>query len=50
VGFAKGNLNSARTALVLTATASLPLKVVGGDRRLGKINLIAGKHLFAVNS
>ena len=50
VGFAKGNLNETRTALVLTATANLSLKVIGHDRKLGKINLIAGKHLFAVNS
>jgi len=50
VGFAKGNLNSDGTAVVLTAAANLPLKVVGRDCALGKINLMAGKHLFAVNS
>lgn len=50
VGFAKGNLNADRTALVLTATANIALKVIGSDRKLGKIMLAAGKHVFAVNS
>ena len=50
IGFAKGNLNATGTAIVLTATANLPLKLIGHDRKLNKINLIAGKHLFAVNS
>lgn len=49
IGFAKGNLNDTRTGLVLTATASLSLKVMGHDHDLGKINLIPGKHVFAVN-
>ena len=50
IGFNKGNLNATGTAIVLTATANLPLKLIGHDRKLNKINLIAGKHLFAVNS
>lgn len=50
IGFAKGNLNSGGTALVLSATASLPLKVMGRDLGFGKINLIAKKHLFAVDA
>ncbi len=50
VGFAKGNLNAGRDGLVLTATANLPLKVAGRDLGAGKINLMIGKHLFAVNS
>lgn len=50
VGFAKGSLSADGTALVLSATAALPLRVIGHDRILGKLNLMAGKHLFAVNS
>ena len=50
VGFAKGNLSADRASIVLTATAELPLKVIGRDESLDKINLIAGKHVFAVNS
>ena len=50
IGFAKGGLGAGRDALVLTAAANLPLKVVGYDRGLGKINLIAKKHLFAVDA
>ncbi len=50
VGFAKGNLDSARSKLVLTATANLPLKVAGRDASLKRINLIAKKHVFAVDA
>ncbi len=50
IGFAKGNLDSGRAALVLSATANLPVKVVGHDIGFGKINLIAGKHVFAVTN
>lgn len=50
IGFAKGNLDSAKTGLVLTATASLPLRVAGHDRDFNKINLIAKKHVFAVDA
>lgn len=50
IGFAKGNLSEDGTGLVLSATATLPLKLIGHDRALNKINLIAGKHVFAVNS
>ena len=49
VGFAKGNLNSARDGIVLTAAANLPLRVIGADTGFGKINVMIGKHVFAVN-
>lgn len=49
VGFAGGNLSTDGCALVLTANAELPLRVVGHDRAFGKINLMVKKHLFAVN-
>lgn len=44
VGFAKGNLNAAGHALVLTATAALALKVVG--RKGDDIMLMAKKHVL----
>lgn len=50
VGFAKGNLNSDRTGLVLSASASLPLRVIGADVGMGKINLMIKKHVFAVDA
>ncbi len=50
VGFAKGNLNASGTGLVLSATANLPLRIVGRDIGFGKINLAAKKHVFAVNA
>ena len=49
VGFAKGNLNSAKDGIVLSASASLPLRVIGRDESFGKINVMIGKHVFAVN-
>ena len=49
VGFAKGNLNSARDGVVLSAAANLPLRVIGADTGFGKINVMIGKHVFAVN-
>jgi len=49
IGFAKGSLSADGCALTLDACANLPLKVVGHDRAFGKINLIACKHVFAVN-
>ena len=49
VGFSKGNLNSAGSGLVLSAAASLPLRVIGRDESFGKINVMIGKHVFAVN-
>lgn len=48
-GFAKGNLNTARDGIVLSATANLPLRVIGADAAFGKINVMIAKHLFAVN-
>ena len=50
VGFAKGNLNSAKDGLVLTASASLPIRVVGMDIGLDKINVMIKKHAFAVDA
>lgn len=49
VGFAKGNLNSTRDGVVLSAAANLPLRVIGADTGFGKINVMIGKHVFAVN-
>lgn len=48
IGFKKGNLDTNREKLVLTATASLSLKVVGRDDALGKINMMA--HLHALGA
>ena len=50
IGFAKGNLSADGASLVLTKTAELPVMVMGRDLGLGKINLIAKKHLFAANA
>ena len=50
VGFAKGNLNSARSGLVLTASASLPIRVIGADAGFDKINVMIKKHAFAVDA
>ena len=46
-GFAKGTLGNERASLALDRKASLPVMVMGRDLGLGKINLIARKHLFA---
>lgn len=46
LGFGKGNLNEEGTALVLTATAELSLKVALNSRD-GDIGLIASKHFLA---
>ena len=48
IGFKKGNLDTNREKLVLTATASIPLKVVGHDRDQGRINMMA--HLHALGA
>ncbi len=48
VGFAKGNLNDNRDGIVLTASAALPLRVIGADVALDRINLMVKKHAFAV--
>ena len=50
VGFAKGNLNAAKDGLVLSASASLPLRVVGADVGAGKVHLMIKKHAFAVDA
>ncbi|MBO4914668.1 MAG: hypothetical protein J5449_05615 [Oscillospiraceae bacterium] len=50
VGFAKGNLNTARDGVVLSASANLPLRVIGFDLAFDKINLMAKKHVFAVDA
>lgn len=49
-GFAKGNLNTARDGIVLTASASLPLRVIGCDIELNKINVMVKKHAFGVDA
>ena len=46
IGFAKGNLDTNIQALVLGATAALPLKVVQNDRN-GYIGLMASLHTLA---
>lgn len=46
IGFQKGNLNDDKTALALTATAALALKVVI-NRRDGGIGLMAASHALA---
>lgn len=48
VGFKKGNLDTYRQKLILTATASLSLKVVGRDDKLGRVNMMA--HLHALGT
>lgn len=50
VGFAKGNLNADRDGIVLSASASLPLRVIGSDVGAGKINVMVKKHAFAVDA
>ena len=50
IGFAKGNLGAGGASLALTGAAELPVKVIGHDLGLGKINLIAKKHLFAAKA
>lgn len=45
-GFAKGNLSADKCALVLTATATLALKVVQNNRE-GYLGLMADKHFLA---
>lgn len=47
VGFAKGNLDASRAGIVLTATASLPLRVTGADTALDCVNVMIRKHAFA---
>ncbi len=49
-GFAKGNLGSGRSDIVLSASASISLRVVGHDVGAGKINVMVKKHLFAVDA
>lgn len=50
VGFAKGNLDSGRSGLVLSASASLPVRVIGCDLGFDKINVMIKKHAFAVDA
>lgn len=48
IGFKKGNLSSDRDALVLTATANLPMKVVGRLEENGEILMMANAHELGV--
>ena len=50
IGFAKGSLGASGASLTLTGAADLPVMVMGRDLGLGKINLIAKKHLFAAKA
>lgn len=49
-GFAKGNLNAARNGIVLTASASLSVRVIGADIGRDRINVMIGKHAFAADA
>lgn len=44
IGFSKGNLSSDGTKIVVTATAELPLSVIGRDDTTNEIWLVAKKH------
>ena len=49
IGFRKGNLDSTtRDKLVLTATANMPIKVVGMDIERGLVNMMALLHTLGV--
>lgn len=48
VGFAKGNLDSNKQKLVLTATANLPIKVIGRNEDLNEIFVMANAHALGV--
>ena len=50
VGFAKGNLDSGRTGLVLSASASISVRVIGRDVGRDKINVQIKKHVFGVDA
>ena len=50
VGFAKGNLDTNRTGLVLSASANLPVRVIGADIGADKINVMIKKHAFGVDA
>ena len=50
IGFAKGSLGGEGVSLTLDKAEELPVMVMGRDLGLGKINLIAKKHLFAANA
>lgn len=50
VGFAKGNLDTNRTGLVLTASASISVRVIGNDIPRDKINVQVKKHVFGVDA
>ncbi len=46
VGFAKGNYDSSIQKLILTATASLTMKVVGRDEDAGVIRMMIAQHVL----
>lgn len=48
VGFAGGNLDASGQKLVVTATAAMPLRVVGRIEETNEITVMAGKHVFGV--
>ncbi len=48
VGFAGGNLDAGGQKLVVTATAAMPLRVVGRIEETNEITVMAGKHMFGV--
>lgn len=48
-GFAGGNLDADGQKIVLTATAALPLRVVGRIEETDEITVMAAKHVLSVN-
>lgn len=50
VGFAKGNLDSGRQGIVLSASASISVRVIGADIDHDKVNVMIKKHVFAVDA
>ena len=50
VGFAKGNLDSGRQGIVLSASASISVRVIGADIDHDKVNVMIKKHAFAVDA
>ena len=49
VGFAGGNLDEEGGAIVLTATAAIPLRVIGRIETTNEIAVIPTKHVLGVN-
>ncbi len=50
VGFEGGNLNATGEKIVVTATAAIPLRVIGRIEETNEITVIASKHLLGKKS